>query len=279
MTGRLRGNGGAPAVIHRYGGRVVHVLQRKHVRLDGGIVLHRAVPVEVVRRQVHQHANIRLERWHQVDLVGRELNHVDGVIAGRRQQQRRGTDIAAHLNVKTGMGQHMARQRGRGGLAVRPGDADEAGIAVGDLAGENFRIANDLRARCARLLDAPVRLGMGQRHARRQHEAVQRCKVHLMQVDHRQAQLFSLLGRRRRIVPGQHLCPAANQGVHGGVARTPEAKHADPLAPERMCRNRHERFRLPQRSFRVARPIRASTTEMIQNRITMVGSFQPFCSK
>jgi len=33
-----------------------------------------------------------------------------------------------------------------------------------------------------------------------------------------------------------------------------------------------------QRSFSVARPINASTREMIQNRITMVGSDQPFFS-
>ena len=33
-----------------------------------------------------------------------------------------------------------------------------------------------------------------------------------------------------------------------------------------------------QRSFSVARPTRASTTEMIQKRTTTVDSFQPFCS-
>jgi len=33
------------------------------------------------------------------------------------------------------------------------------------------------------------------------------------------------------------------------------------------------------RSFRVARPTRASTTEMIQKRTTTVDSCQPFCSK
>jgi hypothetical protein len=34
-----------------------------------------------------------------------------------------------------------------------------------------------------------------------------------------------------------------------------------------------------QRSLRVERPINASTMAMIQKRITMVGSCQPFCSK
>ena len=34
-----------------------------------------------------------------------------------------------------------------------------------------------------------------------------------------------------------------------------------------------------QRSFSVDRPTSASTTEMIQNRITICGSVQPFCSK
>ena len=36
---------------------------------------------------------------------------------------------------------------------------------------------------------------------------------------------------------------------------------------------------LCHRSLRVARPIRASTTDMIQKRTTTVDSFQPFCSK
>ena len=36
---------------------------------------------------------------------------------------------------------------------------------------------------------------------------------------------------------------------------------------------------VPQRSFSVARPISASTTEMIQKRTTTVDSCQPFCSK
>ena len=35
----------------------------------------------------------------------------------------------------------------------------------------------------------------------------------------------------------------------------------------------------PHRSFSVDRPASASTTEMIQNRITICGSVQPFCSK
>jgi hypothetical protein len=36
---------------------------------------------------------------------------------------------------------------------------------------------------------------------------------------------------------------------------------------------------LNHRSFSVERPASASITEMIQNRITICGSVQPFCSK
>jgi hypothetical protein len=36
---------------------------------------------------------------------------------------------------------------------------------------------------------------------------------------------------------------------------------------------------LYHRSFSVERPASASITEMIQNRITICGSVQPFCSK
>ena len=40
-----------------------------------------------------------------------------------------------------------------------------------------------------------------------------------------------------------------------------------------------ERTQIHHRSFKVERPASASMTEMIQNRITICGSVQPFCSK
>ena len=45
--------------------------------LDRGVVLHRAVAVEVVGRDVEQHADGRLQRRRQVDLERRQLDHVE----------------------------------------------------------------------------------------------------------------------------------------------------------------------------------------------------------
>ena len=56
-------------------------------------------------------------------------------------------------------------------------------------------------------------------------------------------------------------------------ARQPE--DADCLFPEELLDRDHR----PHRSFNVESPISASTTAMIQKRITMVGSLQPSCSK
>ena len=53
-----------------------------------------------------------------------------------------------------------------------------------------------------------------------------------------------------------------------------EAEDGGALSPE--CRRGEQRAYL---SFSVERPIKASTMAMIQKRMTMVGSFQPFCSK
>ena len=42
--------------------------------LDVGIMLHRAVAVEMIGRQVEQDAGRRIERRRQIDLVGRALD-------------------------------------------------------------------------------------------------------------------------------------------------------------------------------------------------------------
>ena len=51
--------------------------------LDGRVLLHGAVTVEMVRRDVHQHADARIEARRQVDLERRHLDHVDALGGGR----------------------------------------------------------------------------------------------------------------------------------------------------------------------------------------------------
>ena len=70
--------------------------------LDRGVVLHRAVAVEMVGRQVEQDAGGRVDRGREVDLVGRALDDVEAL--GRRRVERHdgAADIAAHLRVAAG---------------------------------------------------------------------------------------------------------------------------------------------------------------------------------
>jgi hypothetical protein len=62
------GDVGAPFVIDADERRIAAILLSEHSRLDGGVILHGAVPVEVVRRDVDQNAGVGLEARHQVDL-------------------------------------------------------------------------------------------------------------------------------------------------------------------------------------------------------------------
>ena len=57
--------------------------------LDRRIVLHRAVPVEVIGREVEQDADGRRERRREVDLERRALDHVDAIVGGRLERQDR----------------------------------------------------------------------------------------------------------------------------------------------------------------------------------------------
>ena len=72
---------------------------RDEARLEGGVVLHGAVPVEVVGRDVEQHADAGRQRGRQLDLERRHLDDVDAILGRRLQIQDGGADVAAHLRV------------------------------------------------------------------------------------------------------------------------------------------------------------------------------------
>ena len=148
------------------------VAARHQTFLDGGVVLHRPVPVEMIRRQVEQDAGGRVDRRRQVDLVGRAFDHIGAVGRQWIERHHRAPDIAAHLRVASGGAQYMGGQRRRRRLAVRAGDRDEGRCRRlgGSLAREKLDIADDLDASATRQFHRPVRLGMRERHAGRQDE-------------------------------------------------------------------------------------------------------------
>ena len=105
-----------------------HVLRDAHLRI--GIVLKTmVVAVQVVGRDVHQHADMRPELIHAVQLERTQLQHIPVV---RPRGDRIGealADVAAEGDVHPGVAHDLVDERRGGGLAVRPRDADAPGLA------------------------------------------------------------------------------------------------------------------------------------------------------
>ena len=139
---------------------------------DGGVILYGAVTIEMIRRDIQHHAHRRIERRRQIDLERRHLDDVKPIGRWFVERQDRAADIAAELRVVTGVAKNMRDQRRRRRFAVRTGNRNERrlGRTQSPLAREHFDIANDLDTVLTRLVDGPMRHGVGQRHARRQHE-------------------------------------------------------------------------------------------------------------
>ena len=188
----------------------------------------------MIGRDVEKHADARPERRRQVDLERRHLDHVDAVRGRRLERQDRGADIAAHLNVAARLAQDMGDERRGGRLAVRARDGDEGGFRREPvpLAAEQLDIADDRNAGRARQARRPMRLGMGQRHAGREHERGEARPIGLPEIACADA-----LGPRRfqaggAVVAGDDLCAARLQRQRRHEARTAEPEQRDRLAGE-----------------------------------------------
>ncbi len=136
--------------------------------LDIGIVLHRAMAIEVIGRQVEQDAGGRIERRRKIDLVGGAFDDEIALALRRIERQHGRADIAAELRVAAARSQDMGDQRRRRRFAVGAGDGDEGAIGRmrPALAHEELDVADDIDAGRTREIDGPVRLRMG-RAARR----------------------------------------------------------------------------------------------------------------
>jgi hypothetical protein len=190
----------------------------------------------------------------------------------RLELQHRHADIAAHLHVAAGVPQKMRDQRRGGRLAVGTGDGDERriGCVRAPLAAEQFDIADDRDAGLRRELCGPMRLRMRQRHPGGEDQRRDTGPVDIMQVRGADFGLGRLRHLVRVVVEGDDIRAARDQRVTGGKPRAAEAEYGDCLPGEARDRD--------HRSFSVDSPISASMIEMIQNRITICGSVQPFCS-
>ena len=137
----------APLVAVGDDGQVAGVEVGEQLLLGRRVVLHGVVPVEVVGRDVEQHAHVRVQALGGGQLEARELGHEP--LAGgtaRHLADGHGADVADGLGRKAARAQQVAGERGRGGLAVRAGDAHPA---LGAHAPGKLGLADDLV--CGRL--------------------------------------------------------------------------------------------------------------------------------
>src|SRR4029078_4993823 len=62
--------------------------------LDGRVVVHRAVAIEVVFAEIDEHADGRIDRGREIDLIGGTLDHVVAARPRAREAQARPTAVA-----------------------------------------------------------------------------------------------------------------------------------------------------------------------------------------
>ena len=226
------GDVAAPAVIDADDRGALRLHAGDQPRLHGGVMLQRAVAIDMVFADIEENADRRIERGRQIDLVGRHLDHMHAPHPRRLQRQDRGADIAAHLGVVAGNLHQMRDQRGRGRLAVGAGDGDErrVGRMTAALAAEQFDVADHLNARLPRHQHRPMRRRMRQRRAGRQDQRRKIRPRHRAQIGGDETGLRRLGDIVGAVVAGDHFRAAGLQRVAARKARAAEAEHGDRLA-------------------------------------------------
>ena len=246
--------------------------------LDRRVILHRPVTVEMIRREIEQQADARVERGREIDLEGRTFDDMDAGFAtaapGRGSACRYCRPSATS---QPRLAQDMGDQRRGRALAIGAGDRDERrapGAILCALAAEQFDVADDFDAR---------RMGLCRASSAASGwvSGTPGVRISAAKADQSRARA----DRRDGIPPPRALsraagessqawtcAPPAASALRRGEAGAAEAEQGDRLAGKRGDRDH-------QRTFSVARPIRARTKAMIQNRTTTCGSAQPNCSK
>ena len=141
--------------------------------LHRGIPFERAVAIDMVLADVEQDADGRIERWREIDLVGRHLDDVNPAGARRLKRQDRGADVAAHLGVVTG---ERASECAISAVVVDLPLVPV--IATNGASGAWRRLSRQKSSMspitstpaCRAASTRPVRRRMGERRARRQHQ-------------------------------------------------------------------------------------------------------------
>ncbi len=233
---------------------------------------HVAMAIDVVQAEIEHGCRIEANSDESLQHVGRHFQHIDPVVRQQRQRQGRGTKIGARLGVPAGLFQDMRQQCCRRRFAVGAGDADKSCTRAGPANGliQQFNIRYDRNARGDGARCYRVWLWQAMRNARRQHDGV-KVEFAVAQITQRHTRYRGASGFG--IVPGSNLGPHRPQGIGGGPPIRAQTNHGVAVTCKQIGRESGHRI------FKVASPTNARIIDMIQNRMTMVGSAQPFFSK
>jgi hypothetical protein len=231
----------AVGIVDAHHRGIAGALVQQHALLRGDVVVHVAVAVEVVGRDVQHHSGVRLEAAREVQLVGRALQDVHRAAVHVGQVQHADADVAADVRVAAGGGQHVAQQGGGGRLAVGAGDRGDLGLLVRGRGvhgpGEQLDVAQHLDAAGAGAAHGPVRFGVGQRNAGRERDRLQGRPVGSREILDVEALGLGGGAALGTVVPGDHLRPAGLERARGRQARPGQAEDGHLFALETSDRD------------------------------------------
>src|SRR5690242_19271157 len=107
-------------------GKIAGLLVFENARFGRGIGVHGAVAVEMIGSVIQEHADVGTEGGDEFELKAAEFGDGPGALGGGFDAGNQGrADVAGEQSGETRAAQNVFDERGRGGLAVGAGDADE----------------------------------------------------------------------------------------------------------------------------------------------------------
>ena len=245
---------------------ILFALVHGDAELAGHVVLHAVlVAVQVVRRDVEQHSDIRTELHDAIELETAQLKHVIRVVAIGDEPGETGAHVAAHGHIQSGFVQDVMREQGGGGLTVTSGDRDDPTVAI---AVREFDLADDrdpLFARCYHERGTIRDAGALHDLVRLQHTG--RGVTTLFESDIVRLQFFPVRRLDRTHVAHEHIQPALLRQTCSTDTAFLCTEHNKPVTLS---------LSKGHRSFSVTMDNTASMIPTIQKRLTILLSWIPF---
>ena len=113
-------------IIRVQHGEIALQLVFEHAHFCVGVLIERAVAIEMIGRQIQQHTDLRTETFDGFQLKAADFGDRHGLVGGSfHQREQRRADVAADERRNVRRLQYVRYERCRGGLAVRAGDCDQ----------------------------------------------------------------------------------------------------------------------------------------------------------